>query len=278
MQIGLLTAPFGRDDFGTVLDFAGSAGFDALEVAAGPGSTHIDPTELSEDKVKSIQDQLNARGLTISSLAYYANVVDPDAGKRAAVLDHLRVCVDGAKKLGVGVVCTLAGMPLPDKDKMKTIEEDVPGALGPVIEYAAAQDIQIALENWYATNIQNLEHWERLFEVLPAENFGLNFDPSHLAWQGIDWLEAVDRFADRIFHTHAKDCEIRAHRLREVGVQASGWWRYVIPGYGKIHWGEYIAALKRNGYDGVLSIEHEDGALGREEGFIKGLAHLKQFA
>lgn len=278
MQIGLLTTPFGREEFGTVLDFAAKAGFDALEVAAGPGSKHIDPAKLSEDKARAILDQVNAKGLTISSLAYYANVVDPDAGNRTAVLNHLRACVDAAKWLGVGIVCTMAGMPVPGKDKMKTIEEDVPGALGPVIEYAAEKGIQIALENWYATNIQNLEHWERIFEVLPAKNFGLNFDPSHLAWQGIDWLEAVDRFADRIFHTHAKDCEIRAHRLREVGVHGSGWWRYVIPGYGKIHWGEYIAALKRNGYDGVLSIEHEDSALGREEGFIRGLAHLKQFA
>lgn len=278
MQIGLLTAPFGRDAFGTVLDFAAEAGFDALEVSAGPGSKHIDPAGLSRDGVRAILDRVNAKGLAISSLAYYANVVDADAGKRAAVLNHLRACVDGAKKLGVGVVCTMAGMPVPGKDKMQTIEEDVPGALGPVVAYAAEQGIQIALENWYATNIQNLEHWERIFEVLPAKNFGLNFDPSHLAWQGIDWLEAVDRFADRIFHTHAKDCEIRAHRLREVGVHGGGWWRYVIPGYGKVHWGEYIAALKRNGYDGVLSIEHEDSALGREEGFIKGLAHLKQFA
>ena len=171
----------------------------------------------------------------------------------------------------------MAGHPVPGKDKMQTIQEDVPEVLGPVVEYAATKGIKVALENWYATNLQGLAHWDKLFEVIPAENFGLNFDPSHLCWQQIDYIEAVYRFRDRIFHTHAKDTEIRDHDLRYLGNQASGWWRYCIPGYGRIHWGQYIAALKHSGYDGVLSIEHEDGALGREEGFIKGLAHLQQF-
>jgi len=101
---------------------------------------------------------------------------------------------------------------------------------------------------------------------VPDDNFGLNFDPSHLVWQGIDYLQAVEVFAKRIFHTHAKDTEIVQHKLRWLGCLEGGWWRY------------YIARLRRNGYDGILSIEHEDSALGREEGFIKGLQHLRQFA
>ena len=81
----------------------------------------------------------------------------------------------------------------------------------------------------------------------------------------------------RIFHTHAKDTLVdRAARAR-VGIYASGWWRYVIPGFGNIPWGEYISHLRMNGYDGVLSIEHEDGAVGREAGFVQGLRHLKQW-
>ena len=92
------------------------------------------------------------------------------------------------------------------------------------------------------------------------------------------YLKAVDVFKDRIFHTHAKDTEIRYDQRAWIGVLNSGWWRYVVPGYGLINWGIYIARLKRAGYDGVLSIEHEDGALGREQGMEKGLAHLKQFA
>ena len=110
-----------------------------------------------------------------------------------------------------------------------------------------------------------------------AVNLGLNFDPSHLYWLGIDYLAAVHEFASRIFHTHAKDTIIYREVLRNVGVQGRGWWRYVIPGLGNIDWGEYIGTLRKVGYDGVLSIEHEDGSVGREEGFRLGVQHLSQF-
>lgn len=276
MEVGILTAPFGREDLDVVINFAKESGFDALEVAAGPGSKHIDPAKLTKSEAKTILGKLD--GLKISSLAYYANVVDADPKGREAVLSHLRKAVDAASMLGVDVVCAMAGFPLPGKSKMKTIEEDVPGALGPVVEYAGSKGIKIALENWYATNIQNLEHWERIFEVIPAKNFGLNYDPSHLYWQQIDYLWAVEHFAERIFHTHAKDTAIKTHLLKKAGVIGDGWWRYCIPGYGGINWGEYIAVLRDNGYNGVLSIEHEDRAFGREEGFLKGLRHLRLFA
>jgi sugar phosphate isomerase/epimerase len=92
----------------------------------------------------------------------------------------------------------------------------------------------------------------------------------------VDYLEAVHRFGDRIFHVHAKDCLVSQHTLRRVGVLGKGWWRYCIPGYGGIDWGEFIAHLRSVGYDGVLSIEHEDSAFGREEGFRKGKRHLAQ--
>ena len=116
-----------------------------------------------------------------------------------------------------------------------------------------------------------------IFEVVPQKNLGLNFDPSHLLWQDIDYIYAVEKFADRIFHTHGKDTEINDMRKRTVGNQGSGWWRYVIPGLGRVKWGEYIAALRRHGYNGVISIEHEDGAVEREEGFLIGKKYLEQF-
>jgi sugar phosphate isomerase/epimerase len=186
--------------------------------------------------------------------------------------------VDAAVLLGVDVVCTLAGMPVPGKSKMQTIEEDCAAVFAPLAAYAESKGVKLALENWYATNIQHLGHWQRLFEVVPSASFGLNFDPSHLAWQGIDYLHAVETFAPRIFHTHAKDTEINEARKAWVGNQHdTGWWRYVIPGLGVIRWGEYIAALRKNGYNGVLSIEHEDGAVGREEGFLTGKKYLEQY-
>lgn len=274
MEVGLLTSPLRNLSFQDVVTFAREAGITALEVAAGPGSTHIDPAALDADKVQGV---LSGSGVSISSLAFYANVVDPDAGRRQQTLDHLNKTIDAAAALGVPIVCTLAGMPLPGKDKHKTIQEDLPGALRPALDRAGEKGIKLCFENWFATNIQNLEHWARVFEVIPDAHLGLNYDPSHLVWQGIDHIAAVHEFAPRIFHTHAKDVEINDFRVSRIGNQTMGWWRYVIPGFGRISWGEYIGALRSVGYDGVLSIEHEDRTFPPEDGFIAGAGYLRQF-
>ena len=172
-------------------------------------------------------------------------------------------------------VCTLAGLPSPQKTKMATIREDLPGLFAPVLQEAGKRGIRIALENWFRTNIQHLDHFKALFELLPQENFGLNFDPSHLLWQGIDYLAAVAEFAGRIFHTHAKDVAIDDAALRRLGVLEGGWWRYTIPGTGRVKWGEYLGRLRQVGFDGAVSIEHEDRTLGAEEGFRMGAAYLR---
>lgn len=277
MDIGLLTAPLSDKPFDYVVSFAKANGFQALEVASGPGSTHIDTAKLTEDQAGRIKDMVAAAGVRISSLAWYTNLLDADDAKRKQLSAEMRKAIDAAAALGVDVVCTMAGMAMPGKSKMQTIEQDLPGVLKPLVDYAGGKGIKIAFENWYATNLQNLAHWQRVFEVVPAPNLGLNFDPSHLHWQGIDYLAAVDEFKDRIFHTHAKDVEIKQHLVRRVGNQADGWWRYCIPGYGDIDWGVYIARLADAGYDGVLSIEHEDRAFGAEDGFIKGQRQLAQW-
>ena len=88
---------------------------------------------------------------------------------------------------------------------------------------------------------------------------------------------ARELFGKRIFHTHAKDTLVDVEVRARVGIYGRGWWRYVIPGSGSIHWGEYINHLRMNGYSGVLSIEHEDSALSREKGFILAARHLAQF-
>lgn len=277
MDIGLLTAPFRQRPLEEVVRFAADAGFQALEVVAGPGELQLDTTALTPDRAQEIRSLVSGAGVRISSLAYYANLLEPEEAHRQTRIEAMKGVIEAAAALGVDVVCTLAGMPLPGKDRRQTIEEDFPAVFGPLARFAAERGVKVAFENWFATNLMNLEHWRRAFEVVPDPNVGLNFDPSHLHWQGIDYLAAVDEFADRIFHTHAKDVEIRQHVLRRVGNQSDGWWRYVIPGYGEINWGVYIARLRSAGYDGVLSIEHEDRAFGVEEGFVRGRRHLAQF-
>ena len=148
--------------------------------------------------------------------------------------------------------------------------------MGPAAAEAGKRGVRIALENWFSTCLQNLDHFAAVVEALP-ESVGFNFDPSHLCWQEIDYLAAVKEFAPRIYHTHAKDTAVDAAALRRKGVLERGWWRYVIPGFGIVDWGQYIGALRLAGYDRVLSVEHEDRAFEAEEGFERAIAFLSRF-
>ncbi|MEW6749356.1 MAG: sugar phosphate isomerase/epimerase [Candidatus Latescibacterota bacterium] len=272
MYVGLLTAPFGREPLEQVIEFAAQSGFAGLEVTAGPGA-HVDTAKFAPSDASRIRERVTEAGLRITSLAYYRNICD--GSKETA--EHYLKAIDAAVMLGTDVVCGMAGMPVAGKSKADTIREVVPKVYRPILDYAGDKGVRIAMENWYATNIQHFGLWDLIFELIPDAHFGLNYDPSHLIWQGIDYLAGVERYKDRIFHTHAKDTEIRQHVLRHVGYLEGGWWRYVIPGFGEIDWGVYIERLYGIGYTGVLSIEHEDGRQGREEGFVRGLRYLKQY-
>jgi sugar phosphate isomerase/epimerase len=274
MHVGILTTPFAKDDLTTVVDFASKAGFAAVEICCRPGCGHLDPQQYDPSQVTETVAQA---GLQISGLACYVDVTHADAGERQANRDALRRSLDACAAMKVDTLCCIAGRPPEGTSREDTIRDDASPFFNELCRDAAADGIRIAMENWFATNIQHLGHWDLIFETCPAENFGLNFDPSHLYWMGIDHLHAVEKFAARIFHTHAKDTEMRRHVLAYRGNQDYDHWRYVIPGYGEIDWGVYIARLRDIGYDGVLSIEHEDRAFGREEGFIKGLRYLSQF-
>jgi sugar phosphate isomerase/epimerase len=102
--------------------------------------------------------------------------------------------------------------------------------------------------------------WRQLFKIIPDDNFGLNFDPSHLVWQFIDIERAIREFGPRIFHVHAKDMEVDRDGLYEQGVlsQGMGWQNARLPGLGEVRWDRFMAALYAVGYDWVISIEHED--------------------
>ena len=275
MKVGMLTAPFGKEKFETVLDFAEEAGIPCLEIVAHPGSKHIDPEKLTRPQAEKILAMVAERDLEISSLAYYTNTSDPDTYK--AVQKHAKKTIDVAAALGVPTVCMLAGMPVEGMSKIETIQKVLPRVFAPILTHARKRNINIALENWFATCLQGLDTFECLFETIKDANFGLNYDPSHFYHQECDLLLPVSMFRERIFHTHAKDTLVDRAKRAKVGIYAGGWWRYVIPGFGNIDWGEYVSHLRMNGYDGVLSIEHEDGAQTREEGFIRGARYLEQF-
>jgi len=273
MQIGFLTACMGKKSLAEVVAFAGKAGFDALEVH----TCHL-PPEKAIAEASSLNDLFAQHGVGISSLAAYGNWIEGDDAKRAAATATLKRCVDACVALGTDVLCSLAGLPPAGRTKEQCLDQEFKQVFTPVAQYAQDKGVKLAFENWFATLIQNFEQWDAMLTALPFDNVGFNYDPSHLLWQGIDYLGGVDRYAKRIFHTHAKDTEIRDDLLRVRGNQIMGWWRYVIPGFGSVDWGRYVARLRLIGYQGVLSIEHEDGTFSPEEGLEKGLEFLRLLA
>jgi sugar phosphate isomerase/epimerase len=273
IHVGMLTAPFAGETMETVVAFAKSANISALEVVAGPGTRLLDPADLSQQRIEEIKKLIAESGLEISSLSYYSNILkNTDRGQA-----HALKTIDAAVALGVPTVCMIAGMPPEDKTKIQTIKEVMPKAFEPILAKAKDKGINIALENWFETCLQGLDTFECFFDTFKEEYFGLNYDPSHLYHQECDYYVPVSLYSKRIFHTHAKDTFVDRITRAKVGIRAEGWWRYVIPGFGSIDWPNYIAHLRGNGYKGVLSIEHEDGDLGREEGFTIGARYLNQF-
>ncbi|HUU89960.1 MAG TPA: sugar phosphate isomerase/epimerase, partial [Phycisphaerae bacterium] len=113
---------------------------------------------------------------------------------------------------------------------------------------------------------KNLAHspavWRRMFEEIPARNFGLNYDPSHLVWQHMDYVKPLWEFADRIFHVHAKDVRVDRERLDDVGILATPAQFHTpkLPGLGEIDWGRFFSVLTDIGYKGAVAIEVEDRA------------------
>jgi len=275
IRIGMLTAPFGDRPLVDVLDFASQAGIPCLEVVADPGSKHIDPGTFSAAKADEVKQMLAERKLEITGLACFLDGCKPGGAENFQ--SHGRKMADAAAWLGVPALCMNTGMPLPNMSRINQLKQVVPKVFAPIIAYAKGQGIKIAIENWFETCLQGIDTFECLLDSIKDDNFGLNYDPSHLVHQECNHLLPVTMFGKRIFHTHAKDTLIDVEVRVRVGIYGRGWWRYVVPGSGRINWGEYINHLRMNGYRGVLSIEHEDPALSREKGFVLAARHLAQF-
>jgi sugar phosphate isomerase/epimerase len=271
--VGLLTAPLGNWSFEKLVGWASANGFKGLEVSVSQRSKQVDVDRILSGGAGKIKSLLKSKNVEITSLAFYSIRIleNPDEQQ------FMKKVIDACAALDVKIACTLAGGPAAGKDKLQTLKEDFPKVFNPLVDRAKEQGIKIAMENWFATNLQGLDHFQAALEAVPDKTLGLNFDPSHLLWQQIDYVEAVHRFRDRIHHTHAKDTEILEYKLRQVGVLGEGWWRYRIPGWGRVNWTAYLTALKETGYDYVLSIEHEDPFFTAEAGFQKAKQFLEQF-
>jgi len=287
MKLGLMTAAFPRMSLEQVAAWSAGNGFEMLEVACWPsaggerrryaGVCHIDVEAFDVDAVHEI---LERHGLEISSLAYYPNNLHPDPGERRAANDHLKKVVVAAQRLGVPIVGTFVG-----RDRSKSVPEsfrDFKRVWPRLVSYAEDRGVTIAIENcpmifswdeWPGgTNLASTPAaWDEMFAIVDSPSFGLNLDPSHLVWLQIDYERVVRDYGPKLFHVHAKDMEIDRDGLYRNGTVSlgMGWQVPRLPGLGEVRWDRFIAALYREGYDFVVSIEHEDRAFEATEELVK---------
>lgn len=282
MKPGLLTACFPGEPLDRIAGWAASNGFEMLELAAWPDDPgrpwqahHVPARGLDRDGADRLLGMLSKAGLGISALAYYENNLHPDLSVRAGHLEHLRLVIDAASLLGVGLVGTFVGA-RPDRTPKENVTE-IGEVMRPMVAYATDRGVRLMIENcpmenWVQFGLPgnyffSPELFDAVFEEVGSDDLGINLDPSHMHWLGIDPLVAIRDYADRIFHVHAKDTEILDEGRQRFSVLAnqlgdnpwvSGWWRYRIPGSGQIDWAAFLSALRSAGYDGPVSIEHED--------------------
>lgn len=295
MKLGFVSAILDTFDYEEMIDTAGEMGFACVEAACWPcgkaerryaGVSHIDAERVLEDAAYAahIKEYAKEKSVEISALAYYPNTMDADPEKRSAAVEHLKNVIRASRRLSVGMVTTFIG-----RDQNKTVEENlalVKEIWQPVIELAEQENVKIAIENcpmlfgaeqWPGG--QNLMTtpavWKRVFEILPSEHLGLNYDPSHFVWQMIDYIKPVYEFRDKIFHVHYKDIKVYQDRLDQVGIMAYPleFMSPKLPGLGDVDWGKYVSALTDIGYDGYSCIEVEDKAFEGSRG--KVLASLR---
>ena len=280
MKLGFVSAILPDLKLEPLLSFASTAGYQCVELMCWPagkaerryaGVTHVDVGALDADKAADIRALVDAYGIAISGLGYYPNPLTPNKKDADKAVAHLRKVIDAAALLNVPVVNTFIG-----RDWTRTVEDNWPRfkqVWPPLVQYAENQGVRIAIENcpMFFTNDEwpagkNLAHspaiWRRMFEEIPSEYFGLNYDPSHMVWQQMDYLKPIREFASRIFHAHAKDVRIDRHKLDDVGVLANPLEFHTpkLPGLGEVDWGKFFSVLSDCGYRGVVCVEVEDRA------------------
>ena len=291
--------------------FAQKVGFRSMELSAWPDSS-LNAETTTDQKIKDVKKDLEAHDIEISALGYYPNYLDPEKEKAEEATEYFYKVMELAHRMDVGVVCTFAG-----RDMYQSVKANIPlfeKAFTPFCDEAERLGLKIAIENCpmldrvtqLSENIAfSPEVWDEMYKVVPSKALGIELDPAHMVWQGIDYVQAIHDYGDRIFHIHAKDMEIDRKVLGRVGILGQtfadiiglghGWWKARIPGWGEIDWHALISALIDVGYKGNIDIEHEDDVFaaahmkmvetesgivemyGREEkGLILGYNHLSR--
>ncbi len=286
-QLGFVSAILPDLSLEDVLKFAAENNFECVEVMCWPvgkaerryaGVTHIDVTDFSDSDAAEVNALVEKYGVKISGLGYYPNPLVADAAERETYIEHIKKVIVASNKLGVNITNTFVG-----RDPSKSIEDNWPlfeEVWKPIVAFAESQNVKIGIENcpmlfsldeWPGG--KNLaispQVWRRMFDSIPSDNFGLNFDPSHLVWLGIDYVRAIREFAPKFVHVHAKDEKVDPDALYNNSVMGLKWHLPKIPGLGSIDWGAFFSALSDSPYRGPVCIEVEDRAYEGSEADVK---------
>jgi sugar phosphate isomerase/epimerase len=278
MKLGFVSAILPEFSFEKLIDYASLSGFACIEVCCWPvgkaerryaGVTHIDVDLLDEAKVLYINNYLKEKNISISALGYYPNPLDPDQQKSDFYVAHIKKVIEASNKLGINQINTFIG-----RDQHKTTDQNFGRFLEiwkPIVACAEALKVKIGIENcpmlftkdeWPGGH--NLattpKMWRQMFDAIPSDYFGLNYDPSHLLWMQMDYIKPIYDFKEKIFHVHIKDAKVYPEKLAEVGIMAYPleFHSPKLPGLGDIDWGRFAAALMDTNYQGPACIEVED--------------------
>lgn len=302
MQLGFVSAILPELSLEEVLATASEIGYDCVEVMCWPvgkaerryaGVTHIDVSNFSESDAAAINDLTAKYGVQISGLGYYPNPLVADAEERNTYIEHIKRVIDASAQLGIGIANTFIG-----RDHTKSIDDNwalFEEVWPPLIDYAESQGVKIGIENcpmfftgdeWPGGKNLAISPavWRRMFERIPNANFGLNYDPSHMVWQQMDYLAPMQEFADRLVHLHAKDVRIDRAKLNDVGIMATPLEYHTpkLPGLGEVDWGKFFSILSDTGYRGAVCVEVEDRAYegsleDRKRSLVQSEQYLRQF-
>jgi sugar phosphate isomerase/epimerase len=306
MKLGVFTVLFGDLPLEQVLDKVTAAGLEAVEIGAGafPGSAHIDIDGILASKAaaKAYRQRVADAGLMISALSCHGNPLHPDTAVARAHDAAFRQAVRLAERLEVGVVNTFSGCPgdcersrRPNwvtcawpPDYLEILEWQWDRKVIPYWtragRFAADHGVRVALEAHPGFVVYNVETALRLRAAIGPQ-IGVNVDPSHLFWQGVDVPAAIRALGAAIFHVHAKDVALDRGNVRVNGVldakpytqlaDRSWTFRTVGWGHGATEWAGIMSALRLVGYDHVVSIEHEDALASVDEGLANAVRFLR---
>ncbi|MCA9123131.1 MAG: sugar phosphate isomerase/epimerase [Planctomycetales bacterium] len=239
---------------------------------------------------QAVCDNVDARHKQIVP-AYVWGDGDP-AGVNERAIEEMKNTARAAQKFGVGVVNGFTGSsiwhliydfpPIPGNmidDGFKQFAD----RWNPILDVFGECGVKFALEVHPTEIAFDIYTAQRALEAIDhREEFGFNFDPSHLHWQGVDSVEFIRAFPDRIYHVHVKDAivtlngrsGINASHLK-FGDHRRGW-DFRSPGRGTVNFEEIIRALNDVGYAGPLSVEWEDSGMDREFGAAEASAFVKK--